>query len=94
VRGLPYREIWLVDFEFVVTPGERPAPVCLVAKELLGGRIIRLWRDNFGPVPPYPTDSDCLFVAYYASAELGCHRVLNWPMPMHPRSVHRVSRPP
>ena len=23
----------------------------------------------------------CLFVAYYASAELGCYRVLNWPMP-------------
>ena len=24
---------------------------------------------------------DVLFVAYYASAELGCYRVLGWPMP-------------
>ena len=49
--------------------------------ELRGGRTIRLWRDQFGPTPPYPTGSDTLFVAYYASAELGCHRVLGWPMP-------------
>jgi hypothetical protein len=53
----------------------------LVAKELRSGRTIRLWRDQFGPVPPYSTESDCLFVAYYASAELGCHRSLNWPTP-------------
>ena len=79
--GLPYREIWLVDFEFVATPGERQTPVCLVAKELRSDRTIRLWRDHFGPNPPYPTDASCLFVAYYASAELGCHRALNWPMP-------------
>ena len=52
-----------------------------MAKLLRAGRTIRLWRDQFGPVPPYPTDSNTLFVAYYASAELGCHRVLGWPMP-------------
>ena len=32
-------------------------------------------------MPPYPIDGDTLFVAYYASAELGCHRALDWPMP-------------
>jgi DNA polymerase I len=62
-------------------PGERPYPVCLVARELKSGKTIRLWRDQFGPVPPYSIDADCLFVAFYASAELGCHLALGWPMP-------------
>jgi hypothetical protein len=76
-----YREAWAVDFEFIAHPGERPVPVCLVARELKTGRTIRLWRDQFGPVPPYPIDAGVLFVAYYASAELGCHLALGWPMP-------------
>src|SRR5262249_2434399 len=31
--------------------------------------------------PPFPIGSDALFVAFYASAELGCFRALGWPMP-------------
>ena len=31
--------------------------------------------------PPYPTGPGSLFVAYYASAELGCHLALGWPLP-------------
>ena len=77
----PFREIVLVDFEFFIPPGERPSPVCLVAREFCSGRLFRLWRDQFGSAPPYATGSDVLFVAYYASAELGCYRVLGWPMP-------------
>jgi DNA polymerase I len=79
--ALPYREIWAVDFEFRSEAGERPDPVCLVAWELKSGRKIRLWRDQFGAVPPYATDANVLFVAYYASAEIGCHLTLGWPMP-------------
>jgi hypothetical protein len=79
---LLYREIWAVDFEFVAKPGERPDPVCLVAQELRSGRILRLWRDQFGHIPPYRIDADGLFVCFYGSAELGCHRVLGWPMPL------------
>ena len=76
-----FREVWAVDFEFMAPPGERPTPVCLVARELKSGKTIRLWRDQFGPVAPYSIDADCLFIAYYASAELGCHLALGWPMP-------------
>jgi len=76
-----WREVWAADFEFVAHPGERPDVVCLVARELKSGKIIRLWRDQLGPVPPYSIGADCLFVAYYASAELGCHLALGWPMP-------------
>jgi hypothetical protein len=79
--NLPYNEIWLVDFEFEALPGERPKPVCLVALELKSGRLIRQWQDQFGRLPPYPTDADTLFAAYYASAELGCHLALGWPLP-------------
>jgi DNA polymerase I len=77
----PYREIWAADFEFEAESGERPDPVCLCARELRSGREIRLWRGQFDSAPPYPTDADTLFVAYYASAELGCHLALGWPMP-------------
>jgi hypothetical protein len=78
-----FREIWLVDFEFHAPPGERPQPVCLAAREFRSGRQIRLWQDELRArqEPPYPVGTDSLFVAYYASAELGCHLALAWPMP-------------
>jgi len=76
-----FREIVLADFEFVSLPGERPRPVCLVAHELLSGRWFRLWQDQFGSAPPYATGRDVLFVAFVASAELGCYRALKWPTP-------------
>jgi DNA polymerase I len=81
---LPFREIWAVDFEFNLGgyTGNNPVPVCLVAWELRSGRKIRLWCDEFGNKPPYPTDRDVLFIAYYASAEMGCHLALNWPVPV------------
>jgi DNA polymerase-1 len=78
---MDFREVWAADFEFVAHPGERPVPVCMVAIEQRSGRTIRLWRDQFGPAPPFPIDAGALFVAYYASAELGCFRALGWPMP-------------
>ena len=83
IAGEPFREVWLVDFEFSAPPGERPAVVCLVARELNSGRLIRLWEDEIAQLdrPPYPTDRQSLFVAYYASAELGCHLALGWPLP-------------
>lgn len=44
-------------------------------------RRFRIFQHQFGPAPPYATGPDVLFVAFYASAELGCYRVLGWPMP-------------
>jgi hypothetical protein len=77
-----FREVWLVDFEFISRPGERPDPVCVAAWELRGGRKVRLWHDQLGSVPPYSLGPESLFVAYLASAELGCHLALNWPKPV------------
>jgi hypothetical protein len=79
--GLPFRQIWTFDFEFVSQPGSRPVPVCMVARELVSNKLIRLWQDEFGAAPPFPVDDDTLFVAYFASAEVGCFLELGWPIP-------------
>jgi DNA polymerase family A len=76
-----FREIVLVDFEFEAGHGERQKPVCLCACELRSGRKHRMWREELPLTPPYPTGADVLFVSFYASAELGCHLALGWPLP-------------
>jgi DNA polymerase-1 len=78
----PFREVWLVDFEFTAPSGARPQPLCLVAREFRSGRVVRLWLGGETiPAPPYGTGPDTLVVAYYASAEIGCHLALGWPVP-------------
>lgn len=78
-----FKQVWAVDFEFQQPAGERPTPLCLVARELRSGRLLRVWKHDLetAATPPYAFDDDSLFVAYYASAELGCHLALDWPMP-------------
>jgi DNA polymerase-1 len=80
---LPFGELWACDFEFVAGPGERPAPVCMVARELRSGRTLRLSRDDLVQLTaaPFDTGPDALFIAYYASAEIGCFLALGWPPP-------------
>ena len=91
LEALPFRHIVVADFEFefgghasfeeASRSGERQRPVCMVAKELRSGQTWRLWRDEFGLAPPFPIGPDAVFVAFYASAEFGCFRALNWPKP-------------
>ena len=69
------------EFEFGGRDGNLPRPVCMVAKELRSGKIWRLWRDELGPKPPFPIGANALFVSFTNSAELGCFKVLGWPMP-------------
>ena len=80
---MSYRAIIVADFEFEFggQAGGQPRPVCMVAKDLTSGQTWRVWRGEFTPQPPFPTGPDALFVAYYASAELGCFRALGWPTP-------------
>jgi hypothetical protein len=74
--------VWAVDFEFTASPGHRPRPLCVVARELRTGELVRRWLDGTEPgPPPYDTGDDTLLVAFYASAEWGCHLALGWPMP-------------
>lgn len=78
--------IWLVDFEFHPAHGREgnpPVPVCMVAREFITWRTLRLWQDDLAchAVAPFPTDASALFVAFYASAEIGCFLALGWPTP-------------
>ena len=75
----------MVDFEFSAPSGERPSVVCLVAWELGTGRKLQIWKDELMGMehPPYAVDRNALFVAYYASAEMGCHLSLGWPLPVN-----------
>jgi DNA polymerase-1 len=87
----PFKHIVVADFEFEFSghassddakrSGERPRPICGVFKELHTGQTWRVWRDEFGPEPPFPCGPDTLFVAYYASAEIGCFLALGWKPP-------------
>ena len=43
---LPFREVWALDFEFTAKPGALPVPVCMVARELRSGQLLRLWQDE------------------------------------------------
>ncbi|CUI27256.1 DNA polymerase [Achromobacter kerstersii] len=79
-----FTAVWVVDYEFRAYAGERPAPVCMVAHDIISGNTLRQWFDAATPAPcPFGTGDDTLFVAYYASAEMGCHLALGWPMPKH-----------
>jgi hypothetical protein len=75
-----FKNVWLVDFEFSQPGGEKPSVVCMVAREFFTGRLLRCWQDELGG-PPFDTRPDSLFVAFYSSAEWGCHLALGWPLP-------------
>lgn len=61
ILGLPYREVWCLDTEFVSRHGANPEPVCLVARELGAGRLLRLWQDQLEPGRcPFDTGPDTL----------------------------------
>lgn len=75
--------VWAVDFEFHAPPGERPDPICMVAKNLSSGEVKKFWQKDLKEyrTAPFPTGDEALMVAYYASAELGCFLALGWPLP-------------
>jgi hypothetical protein len=81
-----FDRISIIDFEFIVNPGERPLPVCLVFYEIVSGETKKIWLEGKDPLSinyPYSMEEKDLFVAYYSSAEWGCHLALNWPLPIN-----------
>jgi DNA polymerase I len=86
---LPFDQIWAVDTEFYPgrglahggRGGDPVTPLCLTAKELRSGRVIRLWHDELGRSPPYPLDASSLFIAYNNVAEFMFHIALGWGEP-------------
>ena len=76
-----FREISVVDFEFIPQTDGTVKVICCVWLELRTNRTLRLWYTEFDKTPPYGTGPDCLFIAYQASAEASCHGALGWPRP-------------
>jgi DNA polymerase I len=78
-----FREVWIVDSEFGVSPGNRHEPRCFVGYEYFSGRTVRLFHDEFyrHAAPPFSIAPDSLTVAYLASAELNCYLSLGWQLP-------------
>lgn len=94
-----FKQVWLVDFEFSAPDGERQTPVCIVAREYFSNRLIRLFADELQDRPPFPTDENSLFIAFFASAEIGCFMALGWELPRRildlwaEQRVHTNGRP-
>ena len=88
-RELPFEEIWVADTEFYPgvglanggKEGDPSTPLCLVANEMRTGRIVKQWKGDFTPFPPYRLDSGSLFISYLLSAEFGFHQALGWGQP-------------
>ena len=87
-----FSQVVVCDFEYEVTEGDLPNPLCMVAhvldEHLRHVRTIRLWRGELGPEPPFDIGPDTLVVAYSAWAEMTCFIVLGWPFPEHIYDLH------
>jgi hypothetical protein len=78
-----FRQVWFVDTEFQQPDGERPRPICLVAREHYSSAVISQWLwGQPSPEPPFPTGPDVLVVAYSAAAEWSVYLALGWPLPV------------
>ena len=76
-----FKEIWIRDTEYVSRPGERPIPVCEVAREFRTKRTIRLFQDELTSVHPYSIGPESLIVVFFAPAEAGFDLELGRPRP-------------
>ena len=91
-RRRHFRRIIVLDFEYEIEDGGLPNVLCLVAYVLDSNlrclEIIRRWRGEFGPSPPFDFDDDTLIVGYSLWAELTCFLVLGWRFPKHIYDLH------
>jgi hypothetical protein len=77
---LPYRRLICLDTEFRAR-GDPHRGWCLCALDLRSGEQWRPWLDGFSGPPPFPVESDTLFIAYVAGAEIATFLAQGWPAP-------------
>lgn len=76
-------KVWSVDFEYSTDLDLNPVPICMVAREVNSGELVRVWLWD-DPPADCPLDmEETLYVAFNASAEMGCHQMLGWKEPPH-----------
>ncbi|PFM82705.1 DNA polymerase I [Bacillus sp. AFS077874] len=79
-----FKEIWFVDFEFSQDENLIQKPICMVAIEYYTKKEHKVWLwGDPSPEMPFNVGPDVLYVAYYASAEIGCYLELDWSIPTH-----------
>lgn len=78
-----YKRVWCVDFEYSHKPGGFPEPLCMVAREIHSGELVRIWLGGSSSECPISFGKSDLLVAYLASAEIGCFLALGWPLPVN-----------
>lgn len=78
-----FKSRWVIDYEFISGKGNRQLPICYVAQNIDTGEIIRHWITGSETKPEYPLGVSSLLIAYYASAEMGCHIPLHFPFPVY-----------
>jgi DNA polymerase-1 len=87
-----FTTVVVLDFEYEIAPGNLPDVLCMVAhvldENLQHVRTIRLWRGEFGPMPPFDIGSNSLIVAYSAWAEMTCFIALKWTFPIYIFDLH------
>jgi DNA polymerase I len=84
----------VVDFEYEVSDGNLPNPLCMIAhvldENLRHVRTIRMWREELlgSTHLPFNLGPYTLFVAYSAWAEMTCFKVLGLQFPVHIFDLH------
>ncbi len=76
-----FNNLIVIDYEFRGGDGNPQYPICSVAKDLNSGTILSHWFHHNETQPNYPIDNKTLIIAFYASAEIGCHQALNFKTP-------------
>jgi len=79
-----FDHVWIIDFEYISKDGNRPEVVCMVAKDTVTGKEIRLWRDQLRRLKkaPFGTGTKSLIISFYAPAEMSVFYALGWPPPL------------
>ncbi|MES2736640.1 MAG: DNA polymerase [Verrucomicrobiota bacterium] len=80
---LPFKSLWLLDYEYRELEGNLVEPWCAVAKNLFTAEV-RVWRHTDKVCRPiYDIGPRDVVVAYAAESEGRCCRRLGWPLPQH-----------
>ena len=74
---------WIVLVAVEARPGERLAPLALIAKDVSSNRIVEIGVPKLRGVrrPPYPTGPQALLATINATEVVGLHLALGWRMP-------------
>ena len=77
-----FKYVVVYDYEFKITDGNPPKPVCVVYKELHKQKIYKVWCVDKFPRSLFPID-ETLFIAHYSNAEVSCDIALGYEKPKY-----------